>query len=386
MTQTDLREVPRTGRSRVLLAAAFLDDFLLLHPGRPGGVKIGEARFGELAEVARAGTMCPAWMVAAARRAWQVDVTGRPAGQVVQVRAPSPWGYGRASYELNLGCNYDCEVCYLGLKKFEGLAWPDRERLLHTLAEAGVVWLQLTGGEPLIDKLFPEVYTLADELGMMLSVSSNGSRLSNPEILDLLTRRRPYRLTLSVYGATADAYDAVTRRRGSFAKFSKGLAAAHEAGLPVRLNIIVVKQNAHQVQQMTAMASQLGLPHHVFSNISPTIYGGPQSLPAQSAEHLRKRSVFTGCNAGHAFFHVDPHGRASICKVGRDPQIDLITEGAAGLARLGGIADQLMLRTGGCSGCQLSGSCGVCRPLAKLYQQAKAPLDTYCQHGQHEGR
>jgi MoaA/NifB/PqqE/SkfB family radical SAM enzyme len=85
-----------------------------------------------------------------------------------------------------------------------------------------VLWLQLTGGEPLIDKLFPDVYTLADELGMMLSISSNGSRLSNPKILDLLTNRRPYRLTLSVYGATAEAYDAVTRRPGSFAKFSRG--------------------------------------------------------------------------------------------------------------------------------------------------------------------
>ena len=156
-----------------------------------------------------------------------------------------------------------------------------------------------------------------------------------------------------------------------------------KAGLPINLNVIVVKQNAHQVTQMTAMAERLGLPHHVFSNISPTIYGGPESLPAQSVEHLRKRKVFTGCNAGHTFFHVDPHGRASICKVGRDPQVDLIAEGIEGLARLGGIADELMLRTGGCSGCQMSGSCTVCRPLAKLYQQAKAPLHTYCQHGQH---
>jgi MoaA/NifB/PqqE/SkfB family radical SAM enzyme len=184
---------------------------------------------------------------------------------------------------------------------------------------------------------------------------------------------KPYRLTLSIYGATAEAYDSVTRRPGSFVKFSRGLSAAHDAGLPINLNVIVVRQNAHQVTQMTTMAERLGLPHHVFSNISPTIYGGSESLPAQSVEHRRKRRGFTGCNVGHTFFHVDPHGRASICKVGRDPQIDLIAEGIEGLARLGGIADALMLRTGGCSGCQLSGSCTVCRPLAKLYQQAKAP-------------
>jgi hypothetical protein len=115
--------------------------------------------------------------------------------------------------------------------------------------------------------------------------------------------------------------------------------------------------------------------------MSPTIYGGAEPLPAQSGAHLRKRRVFTGCNAGHTFFHADPHGNVSICKVGRDEQISLISEGTEGLRRLGGIADSLMLRTGGCAGCQLSGSCTVCRPLAKRYQQAKAPLHTYCQRG-----
>jgi MoaA/NifB/PqqE/SkfB family radical SAM enzyme len=132
---------------------------------------------------------------------------------------------------------------------------------------------------------------------MMLSVSTNGSRLSSLNILDLLSARRPYRLTVSVYGASEQTYDAVTRRRGSFRAFSKGLAAAHEAGLPLNLNIIVVKQNAHETGQMTALAEGLDMPHVVYSNISPTIYGGPESLPAQSVEHLRRRKPFTGCNA-----------------------------------------------------------------------------------------
>lgn len=177
----------------------------------------------------------------------------------VLVREQSEYGYGRASWEINLGYNYACSHCYLGLKEFSGLPWPDKERLLHMMRDAGVVWLQITGGEPTIDKHF------------------------------------------------ADAY-------------------------------------------------------------------------RQSAEHLRTRKAFTGCNAGHTFFHSDPHGLVSICKVGRDDQIDLMREGLQGLSRLGGIADNLMLRTGGCSGCQLAGSCRVCRPLAKQYQEAKAPLTYYCQH------
>ncbi|RSM35704.1 hypothetical protein DMA12_43045 [Amycolatopsis balhimycina DSM 5908] len=196
-----------------LITSPFLDDYLLLRPGSESGIRLPVRSWEQLASTA-SGQLCPGWLVDAARR-----------------------------------------------------RWPDRERLLQLLADAGVLWLQLTGGEPLIDKLFTAV--------------------------------------------------------------------------------------------------------------SPTIYGGTESLPAQSQEYLRKRKPFTGCNAGHTFFHVDPHGMASICKVGRDPQVPLLEEGLTGL---GGIADRLLLRQGGCTGCQLHGSCGTCMPLVTLYRKAKAPLSTYCQH------
>jgi molybdenum cofactor biosynthesis enzyme MoaA len=91
--------------------------------------------------------------------------------------------------------------------------WPGREQLLKVMADAGVLWLQLTGGEPLIDPLFAETHTRAWDMGMMIQISSNGSRLDQARTLELLTARRPYRLTLSLYGATEESYDGMTRRR-----------------------------------------------------------------------------------------------------------------------------------------------------------------------------
>jgi organic radical activating enzyme len=244
-----------------LIASPYMDRFLLVRPGFRNGVKIPQRHYDQLASAAASGQEPPPWLIETARRAWpDLDITGRPLYQNVLIRPRTLYGFARAPYELNLGCNYDCPVCYLGVKKFSGLSWENRARLLHIMRDAGVLWLQLTGGEPLIDKLFPDVYGLACELGMMLSVSTNGSRLSSAKILDLLSASRPYRLTVSVYGASEQTCDAVTRRRGSFRAFSKGLAAAHEAGLPLNLNIIVVKQNAHEIEQMTALAEGLAVP------------------------------------------------------------------------------------------------------------------------------
>lgn len=363
-----------------LVVSPFLGDYLLVRPGRRNGAKLPYARYKELLH-ADSDAACPDWLIDAARDAWGIDLTGRFLGEAAVVRRESALGYGRASYELNLGCNYDCEHCYLGLKKFEGLAWPDRERLLEILRDAGVLWLQMTGGEPMIDRLFLETYEFAWDLGTVPTLLSNGSRLFNPKVLDLLTRKRPHRITLSVYGATPESYDGLVRRKGAFRLFDKGLHAAAEAGLPLALSMIVTNHNKHEVDQMRAIADKLGgIPLDEYVNMTPTIHGGAETLHAQSTEHLRKRKVFTGCNAGHTFFHVDPHGRASICKVGRDPDIPLIDEGVDGLARLGEIADRLLLRRGGCSGCSLSGTCGTCMPLVRLYRKAKAPLENYCQH------
>jgi hypothetical protein len=121
---------------RELIASPFLDDYLVLRPGSMRGLRIPHSRYLELRHAADSGDLSPDWLVDAVRQQWELDLAGRTVGGSVLVRERSPYGYGRASYELNLGCNYDCEHCYLGLKRFRGLPWPDRERLLHA-ASAG---------------------------------------------------------------------------------------------------------------------------------------------------------------------------------------------------------------------------------------------------------
>ncbi|MBB5157645.1 hypothetical protein [Saccharopolyspora phatthalungensis] len=95
-----------------LIASPFLDHHLLLRPGRQQGLKIPTSKYRELQQT-RVDQPCPSWLVDAAHRAWALDLNERRTGETVLVRQPSPYGYARASYELNLGCNYDCPFCYL---------------------------------------------------------------------------------------------------------------------------------------------------------------------------------------------------------------------------------------------------------------------------------
>ncbi|WP_455354398.1 radical SAM protein [Streptomyces sp. SYSU K217416] len=363
-----------------LIVAPFLDDYLILRPGHAKGLKVPGHRYLELKQAATVGAVVPGWLCGPVFKQWGIDPTGRPVTDVLLIRAQSPYKYGRASYELNMGCNWACKHCYLGLKEFAGLDWPERVRLLHILRDAGVLWLQITGGEPTIDRHFAAVYSLAYDLGMMVEVLTNGSRLHSPLILKLLTERRPYRLTLSVYGATEETYDELTQRNGAWKSFQRGVEAASAANLPVEFSIIVTRDNEHEVEAMYDLAESFGARAREYNNMTPTYFGSGETLSSQATTRHRERKIFTGCDAGHTSLHVDPHGMASVCKIARDHPIPLIEEGITGLSRLGGIADQALLRQGGCSGCMLSSTCSTCMPLAQRYREAKAPLRSYCQH------
>ncbi len=286
--------------SHRLIIAPFLNRILVLAPGSRRSATISEYGYRSLASLP-SGAQAPDWFAELASRHFSVDLADAPLTSAVLIRRPADLGFVRASYELNLGCNYDCAHCYLGDKKFGGLELADRFRLLDILRDAGVIFIQLTGGELLIDPWFVETYARAFELGMMISVSSNGYRLGSSRTLNLLKRYPAYSIALSVYGATAQSYDSLTGRRGAFRRFIAGIEAGVSAGLPIKLNIIVTKSNEHEVVAMEDLARLFGLPFHTFGNMSPTVQGGAAPLLVQSAACAREREPFAECNAGRTF-------------------------------------------------------------------------------------
>ncbi|MFD7236475.1 radical SAM protein [Streptomyces syringium] len=365
-----------------VIASPQEDRFVVVRPGARGGMQIPSAMHRELADAADARLPVPSWLADAANTAWGINLAGHRCDRAVLVRPITRVRYSRATWEINQGCNYNCEMCYLAQRQFEGLPLGQKFRLLALLRDAGVLRLQITGGEPLIDPHFRATYQHAYSMGMLIDILTNGSRLH--QHLDLLSTMPPNRVTVSLYGATAPVFDSLTRTKGSHRNTMRGLAAAKEAGVPVEITIIITRHNAFELDAMRATAEQYAVAYNEFSNISPTYQGTSDPLASQAAGFLNKSAIFKGCPAGHTFFHVDPHGNATMCKIGRENPISLMTEGLDGLLRLPAIADAQMLRTGGCSGCALSATCRVCRPLAKAYQAAEAPLESYCQHGDKE--
>ncbi|MFJ6062766.1 hypothetical protein ACIQHU_06990 [Streptomyces tendae] len=109
-----------------LIASPLLGQYLLLRPGHAKGVAIPESRFEELRTAVTEDRSAPAWLAEATRAAWQMPMPTGPLQDNLIVRERSTYGYAKASWEINLGCDHDCGFCYLGEKRFECLDWDDK--------------------------------------------------------------------------------------------------------------------------------------------------------------------------------------------------------------------------------------------------------------------
>ncbi|MCL4500966.1 MAG: radical SAM protein [Deltaproteobacteria bacterium] len=159
--------------------------------------------------------------------------------------------------EVTARCNNDCPHCYINLPAGDRLAREKElslEEILRIGREAvsmGALWCLLTGGEPLLREDFAEIYLGLKRLGLLVSVFTNACLVS-AEHVELFKHFPPRDLEVSVYGATRETYEAVSRRPGSFSAFRRGLDLLLGSGVKVRLKAMALRANVHELPVIAA--------------------------------------------------------------------------------------------------------------------------------------
>ena len=78
------------------------------------------------------------------------------------------------NFELTARCNFNCKMCYVHLTAEEQQR-RGRELTADQARSRGMLFLLLTGGEPLIRTDFRYLLTELKKMGLLVSVNSNGS-------------------------------------------------------------------------------------------------------------------------------------------------------------------------------------------------------------------
>ena len=143
------------------------------------------------------------------------------------------------TFELTARCNLRCRMCYIHREENDGEIKTDEfssEEWLNIAKEAqqcGMLFLLLTGGEPFIRPDFEEIYRRCRELGIIVSINTNGTMLGEKQV-ELLRKLPPQRVNITLYGASEATYEKLCRSGSAFERAYRAVAMLTEAGVPAR--------------------------------------------------------------------------------------------------------------------------------------------------------
>ena len=197
------------------------------------------------------------------------------------------------NFELTARCNFDCPMCYVHLKQ-EDIDAQGRELtaqqwidLARQAKEAGMVFALLTGGEPFVRKDFFEIYHAMKQMGLLISINSNGSMLSG-EILEKLIEDPPFRINISLYGGSEETYCRMCGRP-AYDRVLENIRSLKEARIDVRLNVSITPYNRGDLEAICKKAEELGVHVKLASYMYPSIrvnggqYGHGNRLSSKEA-------------------------------------------------------------------------------------------------------
>ena len=164
------------------------------------------------------------------------------------------------NFELTPRCNFHCKMCYIHQQEdiSRELSAAEWLKIGHTAVEAGMVFLLLTGGEPLIRKDFREIYTGLKKMGLLISINTNGALLDD-DWIEFFRNDPPLRFNISLYGGCESTYRALCGREG-YERVTRNIRALREAGMQVKLNASITPDNAPDIPAIYEFGKNAGIP------------------------------------------------------------------------------------------------------------------------------
>jgi len=239
--------------------------------------------------------------------------------------------------DLTYRCNERCLHCYLEHASPDEMSAPEYRGLLDRLAEAGVFFLTLSGGEPLLRPDLFEILAHARARAFCVKLKTNATLIGQPEaerIRDLGINQ----VDVSVYSHRPEVHDAVTLVPGSFERSLHAIRLLRSLGQKVTLVHIVTRLASGDHPGVRALAGELGAGFSIDPTITPKTDGDPSTL-ALNVSHSELVRIVTSpeyvgnveeycappeppdpaafdqvpCGAGHTHCYIAPDGEVFPC-------------------------------------------------------------------------
>jgi len=195
------------------------------------------------------------------------------------------------AWELTRSCNLYCAHCRASAAKgpYPGeLTTSECYHVIDQIAQLGKPILILSGGEPLLRQDFFDIASYAASKGLRAALGTNGTILDS-QIAAKLKQVPISRVGVSLDFPLPELQDRFRGTSGAFNAALKGIACARQAGLAIQINSTITKQNAPYLDELLALALEVGaVAFHPFMLV-PTGRGkglATEELSAQEHERV----------------------------------------------------------------------------------------------------
>ena len=153
--------------------------------------------------------------------------------------------------ELTRACNLPCKHCYIsaGRPRAHELSTSEILSLLEQLKAQGVLVVVFLGGEPTLHPGFTRIVQYAHELGLVLSIGSNGTYI-NQELIDALPREECF-VSVSLDGVQ---FQQELRVGSTFDDIRARLLLLKQNAIPTGIMCVLTDRNADEVEEILDFA------------------------------------------------------------------------------------------------------------------------------------
>ncbi|MGC9070107.1 MAG: radical SAM protein [Elusimicrobiales bacterium] len=237
-----------------------------------------------------------------------------------------------ASIELTRRCVNSCIHCYLNetqeklSKSDEELSFSKIKDIFFQLKTLGTVFLNITGGEPLLRKDIVKIVKIAVEFNFLVKLFSSLNYESN--IIESLYDVGLRYIDVSLYGRK-DIHNLVTRSN-SFDKTFENIKKAKELGFKITIKTPVMSLNINEIRWLKEFSSNYNLNFKIDPIITPRNNGDTSPLKYSISKNdieklleyglinlenidLDCNAEYVACGAMKSVIAIDAYGNVTPC-------------------------------------------------------------------------
>ena len=341
-------------------------------------------------------------------------------------------------WNFTQACNLRCKHCYQNATArpaADELTLEEKLRLVDQMGAAGVPFLAIAGGEPLVSKDLWPVLERARERRIHLSLATNGSLLT-PETVARLIQAGVKYVEVSIDSLDPAEHDRFRGQAGAWSRSIQGIRNCVAAGMRTGLATCFTRHTVETVDEVIEFAIQLGCRTFSHFNFIPVGRGRDMieaDLTPTQRESLLKKLVgylqegrinvistapqfaracvlyapqdgifatghagtgrggktmvlaryIGGCGAGRCYCAIEPNGDITPCVYMPSLRVGNVRETSFEEIWRNALFDLLSDRTdrrGHCAVCAYGAYCGGCRARAYAYTGDLRASDPGCHY------